>query len=237
MPALSLEEVSFRYTAQQSFRFTFALSEQSGLAIIGPSGAGKSTLLALIAGFLRPCGGRIYMQGTEVQTLHPARRPVSCMFQEHNLFAHLSLFSNVAIGLSPSLHVSRQARARVEEALARVGLSDFRHRKPGELSGGQRQRAALARCIARRKPLFLLDEPFAALDLGLRQEMRVLLNEIAREHRLNIVLVSHHPRDALILCKQTIFLQQGRIVEMGSTKKILQQSPSSEVRKFLGLSA
>src|SRR5690606_10892987 len=135
------------------------------------SGAGKSTLLSLIAGFDRPLSGSIHIGGEEVTRRKPADRPVTSLFQEHNLFAHLTAAENVGLGLDPGLRLSAGQQRAVAEALARVGLEGLDKRLPSQLSGGQRQRVTLARSLVRERPLLLLDEPFSALHPGLRLEV------------------------------------------------------------------
>ena len=136
--------------------------------LIGPSGAGKSTLLAAIAGFETPASGRILWEGTDLAPLSPGERPVSILFQDQNLFAHLSVERNLGLAIDPRLRLSPTDRARIGQVLDRVGLSGFGGRKPATLSGGQQARAALARALLRARPVLLLDEPFAALGPALR---------------------------------------------------------------------
>ncbi len=140
-----------------------ALPAGSSTALIGPSGAGKSTLLNAIAGFQELGAGRILWRDRDIGGLAPAERPVTLLFQEHNLFAHLTVAQNVGLGLRPDLRLDRDGQARVAAALAEVGLEGLGPRRPAQLSGGQRQRVALARALLRARPLLLLDEPFAAL--------------------------------------------------------------------------
>src|SRR5690606_18181297 len=159
---LIVDGIEYRYEGA-SFRFDLEVSRGEVLCVIGPSGAGKSTLLYLVAGFLAPVSGRIVIDGADVTALPPESRPVTTVFQEHNLFPHLTVFDNVALGVSPALNLDATARRRVGEALERVHLAGLDHRRPGELSGGQRQRVTLARALVRQRPVLLLDEPFTAL--------------------------------------------------------------------------
>ncbi len=138
------------------------------VAVIGPSGAGKSTLLATIAGFLTPVVGRVLWRGADITGLAPGKRPLAMLFQDGNLFPHLSVEQNVALGIRPDMKLSADAWEKVRVALARVGLDGLGPRKPGQLSGGQQSRAALARVLVQGRPLVLLDEPFAALGPALR---------------------------------------------------------------------
>ena len=193
------------------FRFDCALPQGRIIAVAGPSGAGKSTFLNLLAGFEQPDRGRVLLAGQDVTGLHPAERPVSLVFQDNNLFAHLDLFTNIGLGISPSLKLSAQDRQRVSEALARVGLPGFEKRKPGTLSGGERQRAAFARALVRDKPILLLDEPFAALDPGLRSGMVELLKTLHRETGNTVLIVSHDPAEVRRLADHAVFIDGGTI--------------------------
>lgn len=182
------------------------------VAVLGASGSGKSTLLAVIAGFLRPEAGRILWNGTDVTLRQPAERPVSILFQDGNLFPHLSLAQNVGLALRTDLRLSGAERDRVEATLARVGLGGAGARRPGDLSGGQQGRAALARMLLRDKPLALLDEPFAALDPRLRREMTDLLAELAEERGLTCLVATHDLRDAERLCDRVWLLEEGAAI-------------------------
>ncbi|NIA67160.1 thiamine ABC transporter ATP-binding protein ThiQ [Pelagibius litoralis] len=232
---LEVSDLTFRY---EDLTMVFDLSVVRGecLALLGPSGGGKSTLLNLIAGFEKPLSGRIMIDGRDVTALSPAERPVTSLFQEHNLFAHLSVAQNVGLGLDPGLRLGPAERETVRQALVRVELTDLEHRLPAQLSGGQRQRVALARSLVRRRPLLLLDEPFSALDPGLRLGMLDLVDRLRREQGLTVVLVSHNPQDALRIAARTAFLSEGRILAQGPTENLLSGTEPAALRMFLGTS-
>ncbi len=229
---LTLSDVQFAYE-DWSVRFDFKLDAACFLAVIGPSGAGKSTLLNLIAGFERPCGGHIFANGDEITDLPPAARPVTMLFQENNLFHHLDLHTNVALGVSPALKLTEEDQKRVADAIARVGLASKDHRLPGELSGGERQRAAVARALVRDKPLLLLDEPFAALGPALRADMLNLVSDIHHETGVTIVMVTHHPDDARRAAGHTAFVAGGKVVELDRTDLLFVRDDVPGLRAYL----
>jgi thiamine transport system ATP-binding protein len=156
------------------------------------------------------------------------------VFQDHNLFAHLDVATNVGLGISPALRLEPSDRDRVAAALARVGLEDFGQRLPGQLSGGERQRVALARCLVRDRPVLLLDEPFAALGPALRREMLDLIADIHRERAMTVLLVTHQPEDARRIASRTAFVHDGRILAVRPTDDLLGATDIPELREYLG---
>ena len=220
----------------RGFQFDCSVPAGRITAVIGASGSGKSTLLNVLAGFETPDRGRVVIGARDVTQSHPAERPVSLIFQDNNLFAHLNLFMNVGLGISPSLRLSAHDRKAVSEALERVGLRGFEKRTPGTLSGGEKQRAAFARALVRNKPVLLLDEPFAALDPGLRLSMGNLLVELHRESGNTVVLVTHDPEELKRFADGTIFLDDGRVLFQGSTPEFLARRDIPAIANFLGLS-
>ncbi len=235
--AVALEGVTFRYqdaTSVFDMRFDLAVPSGASVAIIGPSGAGKSSLLSLIAGFDRPSRGRISIGGVDVTAAAAAERPVSVLFQDHNLFAHLDVWTNVALGLSPRLRLTETQQTEIADALERVGLTKLKHRRPGDISGGERQRAALARVLVRKRPVLLLDEPFAALGPALRKEMLGLVRDLHRETGVTILMVTHTPEDARAVAELTAFLDAGRIVAMRPTLELLAATDIPQLTEYLG---
>ena len=230
---LELKKVAFSYPGLDMV-FDLIIPKGSLTAIIGPSGGGKSTLLSLIAGFEMPLSGSIEIDGKDLTRTSPAERPLTMIFQDNNLFAHLDVFTNVALGVSPSLKLIAADRNRIGEAIAHVGLVGKERRKPGELSGGERQRAAIARAIVRDRPLLLLDEPFTALGPGLRDEMLELVAATHRERSLTTLMVTHHPSDAAKVADHTAFLAAGRIVAHRSTKRLLSARDVQGLQDYLG---
>ncbi|MFO1209120.1 MAG: ATP-binding cassette domain-containing protein [Amaricoccus sp.] len=210
-----------------------ALAPGTTTAVIGPSGSGKSTLLAAIAGFVDPAAGRILWDGRDITRLAPAERPLTLLFQEHNLFAHLTAAQNVGLGLRPDLRLDRPGWARVESALAAVGLAGFGPRRPAQLSGGERQRVALARALLRHRPLLLLDEPFAALGPALRAEMLDLVARIRAEQSATLVLVTHAPEDARRIAGQVVLVDGTRAHPPAPTEALF-AAPPPALRDYLG---
>jgi thiamine transport system ATP-binding protein len=202
------------------------------VAIIGPSGAGKSTLLGLIAGFLAPDDGRILWNDRDITRDAPGDRPLSIVFQDNNLFPHLTVAQNVGLGLRPSLGLSRAESKQVEESLGRVGLSGLGGRKPGSLSGGQQSRVALARVLLRDRPLLLLDEPFSALGPALKSEMLELVRDLAHGSGTTVLMVTHDPKDARQLGGKTMLVTDGTVHAPSETDALFADPPAS-LRDYL----
>lgn len=214
--------------------YTLAVPAGALCALIGPSGGGKTTLLHAIAGFERPSAGRLAFEGRDLLPLAPAERPLSILFQDHNLFPHLSAAQNVGLGIDPRLRLGAGQRAAVEGALTRVGLAGLGKRRPAELSGGQRQRVALARALVRHRPLMLLDEPFGGLDPGLRQEMIALIDELRREEGLTVLLSIHTPEDIVEVAELLAFVAEGRVVAVAPPTEMLKKGGRAEIDRYLG---
>jgi len=233
---LEIDHLEFGYAGEKRPTMEFSLSVETGeiLSLIGPSGSGKSTLLNLIAGFLAPSAGQILLDGTAIDNTSVAARPVSIVFQQHNLFPHLDLYTNVALGVDPSLRLSREQVDAVDAALDQLGLSDLQGRKPGELSGGQRQRVALARVLVRKRKILLLDEAFAALGPALRAELIGLVKNLVFDNDMVALLVSHQPRDALLASARTAFICAGKVTTVQQTGDLLDRSQLPQVRDYLG---
>ncbi|MGY8863153.1 MAG: thiamine ABC transporter ATP-binding protein [Pseudomonadales bacterium] len=223
---------------EQQFYYDLQISLGQVVAIMGASGSGKSTLLNLLAGFIQlqqKDTSQILLGGQRIDHLEPAQRPVTSLFQEHNLFAHMSVFNNLALGIRSNLKLTTDEIVQVESALDLVGLKGLGSRLPKQLSGGQRQRVALGRALVRRKPLLLLDEPFSALDPALRQEMAALVKRLSEQQKLTVLLVTHEPKDALELAETVVFIAEGRVHWQGLSKDFLQQK-DSYIKAYLGQS-
>jgi thiamine transport system ATP-binding protein len=231
------DQVRFGYAEPGEMLFDFAALAGEFTAVMGPSGSGKSTLFALIAGFERPDSGRILIDGEDVTRLSPGRRPISHVFQENNLFAHLDVMTNVGLGIEPKRRLSGEQRTAVSEALARVGLAGFETRRPATLSGGERQRVALARALVRHRPVLLLDEPFAALGPRLRGEMLELVRALHREAALTTLMITHQPADARAIADRVLFLAAGKTVAHRTVAEIFESDDIPGWRDYLGSAA
>ena len=201
------------FLADDALPMTFDLQVVEGerIAIVGPSGAGKSTLLNLIAGFVLPTRGEIWLNGENHTQSAPYERPVSMLFQENNLFPHLTVQQNLALGLKTSLKLTALEQDQIERVADAVGLTSFLSRLPNSLSGGQKQRVALARCLLRDKPILLLDEPFSAIDPELRLEMLNLIDELCHSKSLTLLLVTHQPSELTGKVDRMLRIENGRI--------------------------
>ena len=201
------------FLADDTLPMTFDLQVAAGerIAIVGPSGAGKSTLLNLIAGFVLTTRGEVWLNGENHTQSAPYERPVSMLFQENNLFPHLTVQQNLALGLKTSLKLTALEQDQIERVADAVGLTSFLSRLPNSLSGGQKQRVALARCLLRDKPILLLDEPFSALDPELRMEMLNLIDELCHSKKLTLLLVTHQPSELTGKVDRMLRIENGRI--------------------------
>ena len=210
-----------------------ALPPGSVTALIGASGSGKSTLLSGVAGFLAPARGRVMIDGRDVTGLPPGDRPLSILFQDQNLFPHLTVAQNTGLGLRPDLRLTPDQIAARDRVLAQVGLDGYGDRLPRDLSGGQQSRAALARALLRGRPWLLLDEPFSALGPALRIEMLDLVAATAREQGLSVLMVTHDPDDARRIADLTALVADGRCDGAAPTAALFADPPPA-LRAYLG---
>ncbi len=202
--------------------------------LLGGSGSGKTTLLRTLGGFITPAAGRIALGGRDITALPPHRRPVNTMFQSYALFPHMSVAANVGFGLRRQGLPGAEIGKRVAELLALVQLEAFADRRPEALSGGQRQRVALARSLAPRPDLLLLDEPLSALDRGLREATRAELVRVQRQLGTTFVLVTHDQDEALSMATRIGLLEQGRLAQVGTPADIYERPVSRSVAAFMG---
>lgn len=231
--AIELSQVEIRFETT-TLHFDCTIAAGGIVAVAGASGSGKSTLFHLVAGFEEPDSGEVLILGRNVANQAPAERPVSMIFQENNLFTHLDVATNIGLGISPALSLTVDDREKIARALRRVGLEGFEKRLPPTLSGGERQRVALARALVRHRPILLLDEPFAALDPGMRAGMRALLSELHAEEKNTILMITHHPEDVRALADSVLFLDRGRIIAHDPLDRFLERRDNAAIDRFLG---
>lgn len=220
---------------QGSFHLSADWSLQAGkrLALLGASGAGKSTLLMGLAGFVTPTAGRILWRGQDLAPLPPAERPVSILFQDQNLFPHLTLAQNLGLALNPRMRLSAADHSRIAQVLARLGLAGLEGRRPADLSGGQQGRAALARVLLQARPILLLDEPFAALGPALKADLLALVADLAAEAGTTVIMVTHDPADARRFADQVVLVHDG-VADAPVATEALFAAPPPALRAYLG---
>ncbi len=235
MSVVEIDRVSKRYeavTALDSVSIAFADGEFFGL--LGPSGSGKTTLLRAIAGFVEPDAGDIRIDGRDVRRIAVHRRDIGMVFQNYALFPHMSVFDNIAFGLSVRRVAGGEIAGRVRGMLDLVRLSGLEGRRPRQLSGGQQQRVALARALVTRPRVLLLDEPLGALDKRLRQQMQIELRQIQREVGITTIFVTHDQEEALTLSDRIAIVNEGRLVQIGSPSEVYERPESVFAAEFLG---
>ncbi|ESQ98733.1 polyamine ABC transporter ATP-binding protein [Stutzerimonas kunmingensis] len=203
-------------------------------ALLGGSGSGKSTLLRMLAGFERPTEGRIFLDGQDITDMPPYERPINMMFQSYALFPHMTVEQNIAFGLKQDGLPKQEVEARVKEMLGLVQMTQYAKRKPHQLSGGQRQRVALARSLAKRPKLLLLDEPMGALDKKLRSQMQLELVQIIERVGVTCVMVTHDQEEAMTMAERIAIMHLGWIAQVGSPMDIYETPASRLVCEFIG---
>lgn len=217
--------------------FDFSLQVVRGdiMALIGPSGAGKSTLLSLLAGFIAPVTGDIKIEGESILDLPVYERPFSMLFQEYNLFPHLSIKQNIGLGIHPGLKLNRTQWDSVSHAAHLVGIGDLLDKKPEHLSGGQKQRAALARCFVQNRDFWLLDEPFSALDPVIRSEMLQLVKTLAKKQNVTVIMVTHHLNDARKIANRFAFVANNTVAEVGDIETLTAGHHNPLLNEFISV--
>lgn len=223
-------------TRRQGQIFEFSLRLQPGEIglLLGRSGSGKSTLLELLAGFLPAHNGTLLADSIDIRALPPAERPFTMLFQQHNLFEHLTVRQNIGLGIKPNLKLSRIEQHSLIQAAERMQISELLDRLPSSLSGGQQQRVALARCLVRHKPYLLLDEPFSALDPALRQEMMQEVRQLATERKIGVLLVSHQPHETQNQADWLGFIADQKL-QFTAPMTALTDPPCADFAAYLGM--
>lgn len=215
---IKLQQIRFSYPGLPFFFFDLHLKKGSKTALTGVSGSGKSTLLHLIAGFNTPESGEIWLNGRQHTHTKPHQRPVSMLFQDNNLFSHLTVADNIGLGIKPKLKRTQQQQSQLEDIAKEMDLTEQLNKRPDQLSGGQKQRVALARSLLRNQPILLLDEPFSALDITLRQEMLSLMINISQEKQLTLLLITHQPEEITHCFDQILTVKQGPLLTTAEIK-------------------
>jgi putrescine transport system ATP-binding protein len=213
---------------------SLSIYEREFFALLGASGCGKSTLLRMLAGFEEPTSGRILLDGQDLRGIPPYRRPVNMMFQSYALFPHMTVEANIAFGLKQEGMPSAQVAERVAEMLRLVKLEQFAKRKPHQLSGGQRQRVALARSVAKRPKVLLLDEPLGALDKKLREETQFELMDLQQSLGLTFVVVTHDQEEAMTMADRIAILDKGEVMQVATPAEVYEAPGSRFVAGFVG---
>ena len=234
-PAVELRGVVKRYGSVTAIReASLEIGDNEFFTLLGPSGCGKTTLLRMIAGFEDVTEGAIFLYGEEIEGLPPNRRPVNTVFQQYALFPHMTVAENVAFGMRRLKRPAVETEARTRRMLDMVKLGGFSERKPHQLSGGQQQRVALARAMAPGPKVLLLDEPLSALDLKLRQAMRVELKQLQEEAGITFVFVTHDQEEALTMSDRITVMSAGGIQQVGTPHEIYEKPHNRFVADFIG---
>ena len=210
------------------------VAEGEFLSLLGPSGCGKSTLMKTIAGIVPASSGRILLDGRDITNLPIHQRGTVVVFQDMRLFPHKTVAENVAFPLKMQGISKHERLNTAEELLKKVQMGGFGNRKPGELSGGQQQRIALARALAAKPKLLLLDEPFSALDENLREEMRTLVLRLKEEFRMTVILVTHDREEALSMSDRVALMFDGRLIQTGTPREVYACPASREAADYFG---
>lgn len=234
-PYISFENVTKRFgdfTAVNNL--SLSVYEREFFALLGASGCGKSTLLRMLAGFDNPTSGRILLDGQDLRGIPPYRRPVNMMFQSYALFPHMTVEQNIAFGLKQEGMPAAEIGKRVGEMLELVKLQQFVKRKPHQLSGGQRQRVALARSVAKRPKVLLLDEPLGALDKKLREETQFELMDLQQELGMTFMIVTHDQEEAMTMADRIAIMEKGEVMQVATPAEVYEAPGSRFVADFVG---
>lgn len=233
--AIAVSQISKRFGGFQALdNVSLAVADRALTALLGPSGSGKSTLLRIIAGLEQPDSGSVSLDGVEVTGLPPQARGVGFVFQHYAPFKHLTVRKNVAFALEIRRRAKAETRSRVDELLRLVQLEGFADRYPAQLSGGQRQRMALARALAAQPRVLLLDEPFGALDAGVRRELRGWLRKLHEHSQVTTLIVTHDQEEAMDVADRIAVINDGRIEQTGKPRDLYEHPANPFVMSFVG---
>jgi putrescine transport system ATP-binding protein len=235
MPLLRIDAAVKKFGAVRAVdRLSLDIRAGEFFALLGPSGCGKTTLLRMLAGFETPDEGRILLGGKDIAQVLPHERPVNMMFQNYALFPHLTVRDNIAFGLKRARMPRSEIRTRVAEMVALVKLEGLEKRRPDQLSGGQKQRVALARSLARRPQVLLLDEPLAALDKKLRESTQAELMELQRRLGMTFIIVTHDQEEAMTVADRIGVMDQGRLEQVATPRQLYEAPNSRWIAEFVG---
>ena len=232
---VKIDKVNKKYGNNHVVRDLFMdVYEGEFLTMLGPSGCGKTTTLRMIAGFETPSDGNIYIEGEKIQDTEPYDREVNTVFQNYALFPHMTIYENVAFGLTIKKVNKIEIKQRVTEMLELVQLTGYENRKPSQLSGGQKQRVAIARALINRPKVLLLDEPLGALDMKLRKQMQFELKRLQRKLGITFIYVTHDQEEALTMSDRIAIMYGGNLEQIGTPKEIYEKPASKFVGDFIG---
>jgi len=233
---LSIDNVSKSFGSVLAVdRVCLDIRENEFFALLGPSGCGKTTLLRVLAGFEAPSGGRLLLDGKDIASIPPNRRPVNLMFQSYALFPHMTVRANISYGLEMEKLPAAEIRRRVDEMIATTQLSELADRKPEQLSGGQKQRVALARALVKKPRVLLLDEPLGALDKKLRGAMQLELKRLQDEVGITFIIVTHDQEEALVMADRMAVLKDGGLLQCDTPHEIYEHPADRFVADFIGV--
>lgn len=233
---IKLRNISKRYKNNDELtvnNINLDIEEGDLFVLVGPSGCGKSTLLRMIAGFEKPSSGRIYLGDQDITDLPPHKRPINMMFQSYALFPHMNVWENVAFGLKQEKLPKEEINKRVKEVLEMVNMHELAHRSPDQLSGGQKQRVALARSLAKRPKVLLLDEPLGALDRKIREKTQVELIKIQCLLNITFIMVTHDQEEAMTLADCMAVMHEGKVLQVGTAEDVYENPTSKFVAEFV----
>lgn len=232
---VKIENVNKKYGENHVVRDLFLeIKKGEFLTMLGPSGCGKTTTLRMIAGFETPTNGNIYIEGKEIQNTEPFEREVNTVFQNYALFPHMTIYDNLAFGLTVKKVNKAEIKERVTEILELVQLVGFENRKPDQLSGGQKQRVAIGRALINKPKVLLLDEPLGALDMKLRKQMQFELKRLQKKLGITFVYVTHDQEEALTMSDRIAIMYGGDLEQIGTPKEIYERPKSKFVADFIG---
>ncbi|QHB16670.1 thiamine ABC transporter ATP-binding protein [Mannheimia pernigra] len=205
-------DLQFTYE-QMQMHFQFSANQGERIAVVGESGAGKSTLLNLIAGFEKAKNGKLFLNQENHTHTEVVQRPISMLFQDNNVFPHLTVEQNIGLALTPKLSFNAEQKLQVTQIANQMGIEAFLNRQVDQLSGGQKQRVALARTLLRDKPILLLDEPFSALDPKRREDLQKIVLDICQSRNLTLLMVTHQLEESLFLFNRVLTISNGKIIQ------------------------